>query len=939
MNKIVKNMILVAAAAMGFTACQKEFQEDFREDVQPAEETVVVKFVAQSADTKTSVDVSGDAPVFAWNETETFAVLEQTDALAKATSVDYEKVDGKANINAEFTANAGKGTYQYVTVYPESGYVSAASINEATLRLPAEQTMAAESYDPAADLMVSKVVTTDAQPTEAQQVQFTRLAAVVKMSLKNFGLELGDNVQKVIFTAEGKNLAGEVAVNLANPELEGAAVSASSSSVTVNTTSAGDVYFTVLPTVLEAGDAYSVVVLTDKKLYVKQGTIPAEKSLAFEAGNVTRFNVNMSGVAPSDKWVLVKDASTLKQGDVVTIAAKDYNYVVGKQGSNYPIASYTEVVKFGDYLYHPVADANTAVDNRIQHYTLMKRDNERVAFDFYNAEDYEGDTSVGFVYATGSNYSPKLQTFCDKNTLFDVSVADGVASITANEITSSYKYWRYYHSSSASSRKFDFTSSVPTDSKYFICLYKLEGATGSIPVVEANVTVPDSDESVVIAEEGAQTPTAIEEVVFNYVGDWAISATASESWLSVSYTDGVLSYTAEANAGAPREAVVTITAAREGSDDLTWTFNVLQKGAPIEISIKEFRTKSKDLNTTYKLTGKISKTATGTGAWTIVDEEDNQVKIGYFKTDVGVNVDGNVDLKVGDIVTFTTVVTGSTGTSTCGNSANPSIYKGHYGLAASAGLAAEYTGGTVEINVETYSNGAITLPENVVGSMEENDFATFSYDGGNAATVTFADENTTSDAKETVVTFTYGLVTVTVTAEQGINPANRVGWNLVTDAKTLAAGDQIVIVALNSDKVLGNLASSSTATSVSNIPAVDVDKSGNVVYDVEKADAMVFTLAAGNIEGTFALQFTHKDTDYYLNAPSSGLKGRKVSDGTNDDTSFEITIDSETGDATIKNARPKVVKFNNATGTAFLAYSPTATNASKSEFAVAIYKK
>ena len=234
MKKMMNILVLVAAAAMGFVACQKEVQEDY-----PADSTVVVNFVAPSAETKTSVNTSGDVPSFAWNENETFAVLEQTDALSAASSVTYKKEDGKANITAEFAANAGKGEYRYVTVYPEGGYVSAENISVATLCLPAVQTMAEGSYDSNADLMVSEVVTTSSQPTEAQMLRFTRLAAVVKMSFKGLELEDGDQVEQVIFTAEGKALAGNVVADLAAPHEFSAGETVSS--VTVATESAGDV--------------------------------------------------------------------------------------------------------------------------------------------------------------------------------------------------------------------------------------------------------------------------------------------------------------------------------------------------------------------------------------------------------------------------------------------------------------------------------------------------------------------------------------------------------------------------------------------------------------------------------------------------------------------------------------------------------------------------
>ena len=933
-------MMLVAVAAMGFVACQNEFTEPNVNEPNAIFDEVVISFVADEASTRTSVDTSGDEPKFSWDENETFAVLEQTDVLAVGANVTYEKVDGKANISAAFAKNEGKDAYEYVTIYPASGFVSAESISQTTLTLPATQTMAESSYDPKADLMVSKVVTTTAQPTEAQQVQFKRVAAVVEMTLKNFSLEAGDEVEQVIFDAEGKALAGTIVADL--NDLKEFTVDDSVSSVSVATTSCNKVYFNVLPTQLEAGDAYTITVITAKKLYIKQGTIPAEKTLSFEAGMVNRFGVNMMGVVGCDKWVLVRDASTLKQGDIVTIAAKNYNYVIGKQANNYPLASQTEVVKFGDYLYHPIATAATSVDNRLQSYTLMQRDANRVAFDFYNGVDYEGDTTVGFVYATGSNNAPKIQAFCDVNTLFEVTITDGVATLYASEIEGTYKWWRYYHSSTAGYRRFDCTTSKPIGNNQ-VCIYKLEGGVGTIPTIDANVTVPDADESVVIAEEGAAEPTAIstEQVTFNYVGEWTISAKADAEWLSVAYdaANNCLTYTAEANTGAKRETTVTITASMEGQESLTWPFTVMQKGVPQEISIADFIKLAKDENSTYKLTGRITEmTTSSSGTFKLADSEGNIATIQYLYTDGGVKVSGNseIGVAVGDVMTVTAIPAGS---GKGGNNSHYSTYKGHYGLNTTLGLAADYTGGSVEIKVETYSNGIITTPEAVTATMAESDFAELSYSGGDTATVTFTSENTTSYAREAEVTFTYGLISVTVVAQQNINPANKLGYELVTDASTLAVDDEVIIVAVGSEKALGCYTGSSSITGLSTLPAVDIVKSGSVIYDVEEAGVMLLTIKAGLNDGEFAFQFTHKGTNYYINAPSSGLKGRAASSGANNSTSFAITIDASTGAATVQSTYPRIIKFNSKTGTNFTAFKLDAEGATLDANHIAIYKK
>ena len=922
MKKFFRSVMLVAVAAMGFVACQNEFDEPNVN--QPVADGVVVTFVADEPATRTAVDTSSDeAPVFSWSDNENFAVLEQTDALAVGSNVTFEKVDGKANITATFAKNEGKSEYKYVTLYPASGYVSAESIASATLALPANQTMATGSYDPNADLMVSKVVTAATQPTEAQQVEFTRLVAVVKMTLKNFNLEAGDEVEKVVFMADGKALAGTITADLNAPHEF--AVAEGVSSVSVATTARDYIYFNVLPTVLEAGDSYTVVVITNKRLYVKQGSVPAESTLTLEAGMVNRFSVNMMGVMPSEKWTLVRDASTLKQGDIVTIAAKDYDKAISKK--LYNNASETSTSAKRGVVDVSKLDNFLIAGNDVQPFTLVTGTVDDT-FSLYDEERAKFLVST----TTGSTYLIN-QEYCNENTSFNISIDSATAEATIKNTEGAYATNLLRYNSNGY-----FVSNQNNSTVYkAICVYKIEGAVGTIPTIDANITVPDADESVVIAEEGATEPTAIstEQVTFNYVGEWTISVEAEAEWLSVAYdaANNCLTYTAEANTGAKRETQVTITASMEGKESLTWSFKVVQKGAPQEISIADLRGKSKDTNTVYKVTGQVTSIpSSATGAWVIEDENGNQAKIAYLKTDAGGDAKDNVDIKVGDVMCVTTVVTGTNGTYNCGSSTYPSIYKGHYGLKTTLGLAADYTGGSVNINVETYSNGIITTPEAVTATMAESDFAELSYSGGDTATVNFTSENTTTDAREAEVTFTYGLISVTVVAQQGVNPANKVGYELVTDASTLAVGDEVIIVAKNSDKALA----CPTKTNDTKFPSADIEKTGNVIYDAEDAGVQVFNVVNGDSEDTISFEFTYKDTTYYPYY-SSGLKMRTSINAAASWT-IQITEDGEAQISTISSSKDYLMKYNSATS-AFTCYLSTATNATKAENAIAIYKK
>lgn len=930
MKKMMRVWALVAVAALGLTACQ-----DYIEEVTPSgkPEDVTIQFVSDAPETRTSVDTSGETPQFSWDDEESFVVLEQTDAtFAEAKSVAYEKVDEKASITTTFEGNPGQASYTYVTVYPKTGFGEAESLENATLKLPAAQTMGASSYDPAADLMISLPVTTTQQPTEAQQLRFMRLAAVVEMTLKGLSLESGDRVEQVIFTAEGKALAGSVTADLNDPLAFTA--SKTSESVTVTTDAANNkVSFTTLPATLGEGDGYSVLVVTGKYLYLKKGAI-GTNPLEFQAGMVNRFTVNMSTATTSYKWELVKDASTLQSGDIVTVAAKNYNYVIGKQGSSYPYASQTEVVKVGDYLIHPIATADISIDNRMSYYTLNKRDG---AFDFYNDEDYEGDTEIGFVHANGTNNSPKLQAYCDVNTLFEVTIAEGAATLYASKIEKTYKWWRYKHSDYASSRVFSCYTSAPTGNNQ-VCLYKRAGAEGEIPLVKANVTVPDED--VVISEDAATASISTEEVSFNYVGDWKIEVSSSETWLDVAYdaVNNCLTYTAEANTSEKRTAAVTIKATMEGQETIVFdSFNILQKAATIETTIELFSGLAADPNSTYKLTGKIVKAATNitSGGYVLADENDNQVTINYLDTELGENVWGHDDftLQVGDVVTVTAVPAGS---QKGGTSANPAIYKGHYRLEVALGAAAEYTGGDVTIGVSTSSNGNVTAPATITASMVETEGVNFSYSGGDTATVSFNTTNEGSSARKVDVTFTAGLAEVTVTAQQGINPANKVGYELVTNASTLAVGDEVIIVTKNSNYALKAPAKASDTAFLS----TTIEKTGNVIYDIEEAGVLPFTIKEGLTDGTKAFEFTYSETTYYLYFYSSGLRMKDSITETGSWT-IEIADDGEAKISTVNSSgKSCLIKFNSATSTLkFTTYLSTATNATKAANAICIYKK
>lgn len=919
MKKIFNVLILVAAAAMGFTACQKEI----REEVPVNEGTVEVTFVSGTPETKTSVDISGETPVFAWSEDEAFVVLEETDALAVATQVTYNKDDeGKANIKATFATNTGHSSYDYVTVYPASGYVEATSLDAATLTLPAVQTMADGSYDPAADLMVSEVVNTTAQPSEAQMVAFTRLAAVAKMTLKNFTLEEGDEVEQVIFTAEGKNLAGTITADLADPHKFTVAEGKGVDNVTVNATSR-EVFFTVLPTTLEAGDAYTVTVITKKKLYIKKGNIAEGKSLVFEAGMVTLFGADMAGVAPSEKWILVRDVSTLADGDVVTIAASDLNYVMGCYfDTNFPYASYTEVIKSGDYLYHPIVTDKSKYQYMAQSLVLVNRDADKVAFDFYNGIDYESDSKSGYLTNIVTNNYLRLSQYPTSNTLLYVTIdsKSGVATINATDSEFNnklLKYRAYNSGTSTSYRRFGFVS-TPTADHHDVCLYKLAGAKGFVPTAGAVVTVPAEDKPVVIAKEGVAEKTVFEDVEFLYIGDWNISVSDNAEWLTVNYADGALSYTAEANDDKVRYATVTITASLEGEESKEWTFPVVQKGVPVKVTVAEFieHAKTVDPNVDYEVTGILSaKPSRESGTTKIKDADGKEAQFTYVYMEDGTAL-SNTEVQLDDVVTIVAAVV-SEGWG--GSSSAHAICKGYYNLEAEVeNDLVEYSGSSVEITLKKLGTMA---PAGNIACTTDADFVELKYTvNADKATVTLPAND--GAPRQVVVTFTDGYAETSVTVVQGADTSKGNTWELVTDASTLSAGDQVIIAAKDYDVAMGTTISSDRRS------AVAVTKLGNY-FLTPAAETQTLVLANGSVEGTFAFYDATNKGFLVSSSTSSSSYYLKNQGYINENTSFAISIDG--GIATIGNREGTYssCKFGYRAGTYNYFFSGTSTSQAK----------
>ena len=302
MKKIITSILIAAAA---FTAC-----------VQNNDEVIVksdkVTFNATiDAPASRTVLVEQDGKFHAeWCEGDIVELFEVTVTDGKLAKNTPNNVAGivlaESGLSASFEATLGEATadsFYYLAATNNPSMNGAATYIAYTLP-NAQAPKALNTYDAAADKVVSKMVACATQPTEPITFEMTRISAIAKVSVKNLSLAADDAVQSVTFTC-AQPIAGKVTNILTQHMIEGTdpmadhshSTPVNSISVTLPEAQTGNFsyYMCVWPETLKADEAYSVkVVTTAGKEYVKEGTIA--KDLVFTSGNITAFTVNMAGI-------------------------------------------------------------------------------------------------------------------------------------------------------------------------------------------------------------------------------------------------------------------------------------------------------------------------------------------------------------------------------------------------------------------------------------------------------------------------------------------------------------------------------------------------------------------------------------------------------------------------------------------------------------------
>lgn len=300
--KNLKTFALAAISLLGFAACQ---QVEITPDVKP-EATHTVTFVAGAPETKTTVNISdGENAIFAWTKAdeEKFTVYENGTAAKETIGVLGE--DGKMTLTATFEGKS-QGENSYVAILNKSGN--------------ATQIVTKEAYDEAADIMVSKAVSSFADESGVL-LQFRREVAIAKMTLK--GLDANENVSKITISSTSDIAGGYIVSGWDNQQksLElysayGVSKEDTDYKILANASGEAVVWFTCIPQ--DAATLTVKVEAADGDTYTKVFSKP----ISLSQGNVNVFGVAMTKVTPEPIMLYCSDitSSTSYTDEITSIA-------------------------------------------------------------------------------------------------------------------------------------------------------------------------------------------------------------------------------------------------------------------------------------------------------------------------------------------------------------------------------------------------------------------------------------------------------------------------------------------------------------------------------------------------------------------------------------------------------------------------------------------
>lgn len=537
-------IIAIATSVLAMASCQKE------QNVTNSDDLTVVSFSTSEIQTRTAFGdktAEGKYPTL-WTGDEKVGVAYNGGSVNKENII--SSTDGKsASFEIAFAQDANATSHNFYVISPADAFLGMNKDSaKGHIKIETTQTPGEGTCDPAAQVIAAshKSETFDTQ---------VNLAFSHVTSYGNLSIILPENagaVSKISLTSS-KNIAGRFYYDF-NGSLE---ESTASSTISLLTSKVSDIFFACAPADLSGGKL-DITVTTNNGTYEKSIDLTG-KTLKFESGKISKFTVNGFTKKESDEvYTLVTDASTLKIGDKIIIAAATADFAISTT-QNKKNRGQAAVTKTNNTIVNPGAD--------VQLFTLEAGT---------KVGTYAFNTGSGYIYAASSSDNQlKTQQKNNDNGSWTIScTAEGVATIKANG------------NNTRNLLKYNISGlfSCYEKGQSAVAIYSNGKGTGSLPtppVIKAeNTSVSlnhddETDQYITVSITGAEAGSITCKVAENADGTGEAPA-----WLTANYPDkdGKLSYMAEANTtGAARTAYIVLSASNaDGATSLA--IKVTQNG-------------------------------------------------------------------------------------------------------------------------------------------------------------------------------------------------------------------------------------------------------------------------------------------------------------------------------------------------------------------------
>lgn len=536
-------IIAIATSVLAMASCQKE------QSVTNSDDLTVVSFSTSEIQTKTAFGdktAEGKYPTL-WTGDEKVGVAYNSGSVNKENIT--SSTDGKsASFEIAFEQDANATSHNFYAISPADAFLGMTNGAKGNIQITASQTPGEGTCDPAAQVIAAshKSETFDTQINLA----FSHVTAYGNLSIV---LPEGAGAVSNISLTSSKNIAGRFYYDFNGALSENSA----SSTISLLTNKVSDIFFACAPADL-SGSKLDITVTTENGTYEKSIDL-TDKTLKFESGKISKFTVNGFTKKESDEvYTLVTDASTLKIGDKVIIAAATADFAISTTQNNNN-RDQAAVTKTNNTIVNPATN--------VQLFTLEAGT---------KVGTYAFNTGSGYIYAaSSSNNQLKTQQKNNDNGSWTIScTAEGVATIKANG------------NNTRNLLKYNISGlfSCYEKGQSAVAIYSDGKGTGSLPtppVIKAESTSvslnhdDEKDQYITVSITGAEAGSITCKVAENADGTGEAPA-----WLTANYPDkdGKLSYMAEANTtGAARTAYIVLSASNaDGTTSLA--IKVTQNG-------------------------------------------------------------------------------------------------------------------------------------------------------------------------------------------------------------------------------------------------------------------------------------------------------------------------------------------------------------------------